>query len=81
MKPIIRNLAVAAILPAVLSACGGGGGGGNNTPAPPATSASFQDKVGASFATVFNASNTSDPVDPTAASVPPLDLMGNAVDN
>ncbi len=82
MKPIIRNLAMAAILPVVLSACGGGGGGSsNNTPPPPVTSQSFQEKVGANFATVFNASTTADAVDPTAASVPPLDLTANPVDN
>ena len=82
MKPVIRNLAVAAILPTVLTACGGGGGGGGNTtPTPPATSQSFQEKISANFATIFNASSTADVVDPTAASVPPLDLTANAVDN
>lgn len=42
------------------------------TPTPTPTPVSFQSAISPAFAAVFNASATSDPVDPTDASVPAL---------
>lgn len=75
------------ILAGTLAACGGGGSG-SPTPAPVATStptptagASFQSQFGSTFAGIFNASATGDPVDPTDASVPALAPASDPIDN
>lgn len=72
-----------ALLSGSLAACGNGNN--NNpapmptptptpspTPTPTPTPVSFQSAISPAFAAVFNASATSDPVDPTDASVPAL---------
>jgi len=71
-----------------LTACGGGNN--NNAGAPPPAvppvvvappPATFQSMFGAAFAAVFNASTTSEPIDPTDASVPPLAPASEPLDN
>lgn len=88
MKSIKTTLRASVILLAAgtLAACGGGGDRSTPPPAPVATStpppvASFQSQFGTGFATVFNASATSDPIDPTTASVPPLAPASDPIDN
>lgn len=85
MKHISKKLALAALLPLALSACGGGGGGGTTatTPTPPpVASSTFQDKFGTTFAADFNAnSTTATPADPAAGDVPALNLTAEPLDN
>lgn len=80
MKPIFAKLALAAILPLALSACGGGS---NSIATPPATvgPTSFQDKFGTAFATDFNASSTANAADPAPTDVPALNLTAEPLDN
>lgn len=59
-----------------LASCGGGSSSGDGTPptsvTPTPSTSSFQSKLGAAFAGIFDAGATTDPVDPTDASVPAL---------
>lgn len=58
-----------------LASCGGGGSDSTPTPTPtptPPAAASFQSKFGAAFAGIFDAGTTTDPVNPSDASVPAL---------
>ncbi|MEO6093882.1 MAG: hypothetical protein ABIT04_07105 [Novosphingobium sp.] len=67
-----------------LASCGGGGSSSSGqTPVPtpaPTTAATIQSQIGAAFAAIFNAPNTSDPVDPTSASVPALAPASDPID-
>lgn len=80
------RLGVCILLAGSLAACGGRDRGtGGVTPGPGATATpdpvSFQSRFGSAFAAVFNASPTSDPIDPTDASVPPLAPASDPIDN
>lgn len=68
MKHISPKLALAALLPLALSACGGGSESAPVTPPAPTPTAAtaFQDKAGTAFAAAFNASATASPIDPGA---------------
>jgi hypothetical protein len=84
MNTITRAFAIAALAPLLLTACGGGGKDPVVSTPPattPPTNTAFQSKFGASFATAFNASATSDPIDPTASSVPAVNVMAQPEDN
>lgn len=83
-KTLLR-VGVAMLLPVALTACGDRNRNAP-TPAPPAPAptpapTSFQSQFGTNFAGAFNASNTSEPRDPTAADVPPLSNTANPLDN
>lgn len=70
-RKTLLKLSAGVVLTTSLAACGS-----NNsptpTPTPAPTDSSFQGKFGSAFAAIFNASATSDPVDPTDSSVPAL---------
>lgn len=59
-----------------LASCGGGSSSGDSAPpttvTPTPSTSSFQSKLGTAFAGVFDAGATTEPVDPTDASVPAL---------
>ena len=84
MKKSLRNLMVGAALPLplLIAACD------NNkkptpmpTPTPTPTPATFQGKISAAFAAIFNASANSDPKEPATTDVPALNLTADPVDN
>jgi hypothetical protein len=80
------RLSGSIVLACSLAACGGGGNRSaapspTPTPIATATPGSFQSMFGASFAAIFDASPTSQPVDPTDASVPPLAPASQPLDN
>ncbi len=74
-----------ALLPLAMAACSNraadvaaGPSAGTPTPAP---TASFQSKFGTSFASYFEAGNTTDPRDPQAGDVPALAATADPLDN
>jgi hypothetical protein len=78
---------VALLLPVAMAACSDRdsiapplGGGGTPTPTPTPT-VSVQGQIGAAFAGLFDASNTSEPRDPAATDVPALSLTAEPVAN
>lgn len=80
----LLKVGVAFLLPVALTACGDRNR--NNpapgpTPPPTPTPTSFQSKFGPNFESTFNASNTSEPKDPTAADVPALNATADPLDN
>lgn len=50
-------------------------------PGSPPPAASIQSRIGANFASFFDASNTSDPKEPTAADVPAVNPATDPLDN
>jgi len=64
------------LLAGSLASCGGGSSSGDGTSpisvTPTPSTSSFQSKLGAAFAGIFDAGTTTEPVDPTDASVPAL---------
>ena len=85
MMRIHSKLAIAALLPFALSACGGGGGGGTATSTTPPTTTptatAFQDRFGTAFAADFNASSTATAPHPASTDVPALNLTAEPFDN
>lgn len=80
----LLKVGVAILLPVALTACGDRNRNSPTpapAPAPTPTPTSFQSKLGANFAGVFNASNTSEPKEPTAADVPALNATADPLDN
>jgi hypothetical protein len=78
--PTLIKLAAVPLLPLALSACGNKGTNpSTGTTTPPV--ATFQDKAGAPFATLFNAAANSDPRHVTSADVPALSLTTDPFDN
>ncbi len=84
----VRNLmkvGVALLLPVSLAACGGDRN--RDTPAPDPTppgatpTGTFQSKFGSSFEATFNAGNTTEPRNPSASDVPPLNNTADPLDN
>ena len=75
-KTTMLKCGTSLLLASSLAACGGGGGGNDGTPpttvTPTPSTSSFQSKLGAAFAGIFDAGATTDPVNPTDASVPAL---------
>jgi hypothetical protein len=72
----------ALLLPLAMAACNNRSDNATATPPPgPPPVASIQSRIGASFASFYDASNTSDPKDPTAADVPALSLTTEPIDN
>lgn len=73
----------ALLIPLAMAACNNRSENATAAP-PPATPppvASFQSRIGASFAAFFDASPTSEPKDPTEADVPPLSLTTEPIEN
>lgn len=71
-NPIRLGLGVLAVASAaLLSACGSGGGDTAVTPPPAAIGPA---RFGAKFATAFNASPNSDPIDPAVGDIIALSL-------
>lgn len=86
-KDVLR-LSGSMLLAVSLTACGGGGSNNSSSPAPTPppvattpTPASFQSQFGSAFAAIFNAATTSEPVDPTDASVPALAPASPPIDD
>ncbi len=82
-RATILKAGTALILPLAMAACNNRS---DNTPtaSPPPSPppvASVQSQIGASFATAFDASNTSEPKDPAATDVPPLSLTTEPIAN
>lgn len=73
----------ALLLPFVISACSDKYDGGKSPPppGPPPPAATIQSRISASFASFFDASNTSDPREPTAADVPAVNPTTDPIDN
>lgn len=73
----------AMLLPFVIAACSERGDNltGGTPPAPPPPAASVQNQIGASFASFFDASNTSDPRDPAPSDVPALNPAIDPITN
>lgn len=75
-KKTMLKCGTSLLLASSLAACGGGGGGNDGTPpttvTPTPTTSSFQSKLGSAFAGIFDAGVTTDPANPTDASVPAL---------
>ena len=81
MKRNPSILALAALLPLALSACGGGSESAPVTTTPvPVAAVAIQDKAGPAFAAAFNASATASPVDPGANDAGALNLTGQPFD-
>ncbi len=75
LKTLLKS-GTSLLMVSALAACGDGGNGSGPTPTPTPTPtsapATFQSMFGTAFAALFNASETSDPADPSDASVPAL---------
>ena len=72
----------AMLLPLAMAACSDR----NDTttaspPASPPPAASIQSRISSSFASFFDASNTSDPREPTATDVPAVNPTADPLDN
>lgn len=72
----------ALLLPLAMAACSDR----NDTtptppPSPPPPAASIQSRISTSFASFFDASNTSDPREPTTADVPAVNPATDPLDN
>lgn len=84
MTRTLRTVALLSVSAAALGACGGGGGGSvtaTPTPTPtPSANVAIQDRVGATFATTFNASANTEPRDPAATDVPATNLTAEPID-
>lgn len=81
---ITSKLATASLLAIAVAGCSSrndspGAPPSGGTPTPPATA--FEQRFGASFASFFTASNTSEPRDPTASDVPAADPTAEPLDN
>lgn len=61
-----------------LAACSGGGGGGGGLPQPP-PAAPIEDNFGAGFGAAFRANPNSEPRDPMAADIIPVDVTKDPV--
>lgn len=73
----------ALLLPLAMAACSDRSDTTTATPSPgsPPPAASIQSRIGASFAAFFDASNSSDPREPTAADAPALNPAADPLDN
>lgn len=72
----------AILLPLAMAACSDRNDTPTATPpASPPPAASIQSRISASFASFFDASNTSDPREPTTADVPPVNPTADPLDN
>ncbi len=73
----------ALLIPLAMAACSDRGDNTTATPPPgtPPPAASIQSQIGASFATFFDAGNTTEPRDPAATDVPPLSLTTEPIAN
>ena len=84
---LLRGVALATIVPVVLSACGNEGRGMVSVPAPtpppttPAPTGTFQSMFGSAFAGIFNTATTATPVDPAPTDVPALNATAAPIDN
>jgi hypothetical protein len=72
----------ALLIPLAMAACSDRDNKATATPPPgPPPAASIQSQIGASFASYYDAGNTSDPKDPLASDVPPLSLTTEPIAN
>ncbi len=73
----------ALLLPLAMAACSDRNDNPTATPppGPPPPAASIQSRIGTSFATFFDAGNTSEPREPAASDVPPLSVTTEPLDN
>ena len=72
----------ALLIPLAIAACSDRGDNATATPPPgPPPAASIQSQIGASFASYYDAGNTSDPKDPAESDVPPLSLTTEPIAN
>mgnify|MGYP000123072387 CR=1 FL=1 len=74
----------AMLLPLAMAACSDRNDTTSASPPPPGSPppvASIQSRISTSFASFFDASNTSDPRDPTAADVPAVNPTADPLDN
>lgn len=70
----MRTFFVLAAAALVLSACGGGSGGGSVNVGQLPSGQPLEDSFGAGFGQAFRAAANSDPRDPAAADIVPVDL-------
>jgi hypothetical protein len=71
----------ALMLPLAMAACSGRDDATTPPPPPsPPPAASFQSQFGASFATTFDASNTTEAKEPAPTDVPALNNAANPID-
>ncbi len=73
----------ALLLPLAMAACGDRADTTTATPppAPPPPAASIQSRISTSFASLFDASNTSDARKPTTADLPAVNPATDPLDN
>jgi hypothetical protein len=72
----------ALLIPLAMAACSDRNDNATATPpGPTPPGASIQSQIGTSFASFFDASNTSDPKDPVASDVPPVSLTTEPIAN
>lgn len=73
----------ALLLPLAMAACSDRYDDKTATPPPgsPPPAATIQSRIGANFASFFDASNSSDPREPSAADVPAVNPAADPLDN
>ncbi len=84
MRATTIRFATVSLLAVAIAGCSSRDNSANpppsgGTPTPPPTA--FEQRFGASFASFFTASNTSDPREPTASDVPAADPAADPLDN